>query len=523
MKTQQATISKICPLVLGNVVRRERLFTLLDRKLPTTAFWISGPGGSGKSTFVASYLKEKKSPCLWYQIDAMDGDPATFFYYLGMAAASLMDQTAAPMPLLTPEYLPNLETFVLRYFEMLYQQIHPDSWLIFDNFQDAPEKSSLPQILASAMKQLPGNITIAIVSRTDPPPIMARFIANRTMKPIGWNQVTFSPMEFAAFLDFSGNRIDKEESKRLYQITQGWIAGVILWLIHSKNQTTTNTFPTDHTPENIFDYFAAEILEKTAPPIRSFLLQTSLLPHMTVDIANQLTDMDAEDILENLNRKNFFIEKRQLPTASYQYHPLFREFLQITAARVYPPSSLQETRCRAAGILAREGWEEDAIDLYCKAEAHEPMAAIILRLAPALIAQGRYTILSAWIESLPEKYTKKNPWLLFWQGLAQTAINPPESQVLCTMAFELFTENRDFMGQVLSWSTIVELFFLLRGGFSDLDRWIKEGEQLAQLVPTKDDTPDLAGRFASSMLMALLLRNQGHRDIEKWQSGVNHY
>lgn len=518
MNIQQATISKISPLVLGNVVRRERLFALLDSKLPTTAFWISGPGGSGKSTFVASYLEETKMPCLWYQIDAMDGDPATFFYYLGLAAARLMDPAASPMPLLTPEYLPNLETFVLRYFELLYQRIPPDSWLIFDNFQDVPEKSSLPQILASAIKQLSGTVAIAIVSRTDPPPTMARFIANRTMKPIGGNQLTFSPKEFATFVEFTGNRINKEESKRLYQITKGWIAGVILWLMHSENETTTNTFPADNALENIFDYFAAEILEKTAPPIRSFLLQTALLPHMTADIASQLTDMEAEDILENLNRKNFFIEKRRLPATSYQYHPLFREFLQITAARIYPPSSLQETCCRAAGILAGEGWEEDAIDIYRKAGAHEQMAAIILNLAPGLIAQGRYGTLSSWIESLPAKYTETTPWLLFWKGLAQMTTNPPSSQAFCTRAFKLFRKNHDRMGQVLSWSTNIELFFMLRGGFSDLDRWISEGEQLGALLPENDDNPVLSGRFASSMLMALLLRNQGHRDIKKWQS-----
>ncbi len=518
METQQATISKISPLEIGKVIRRERLFTLLDRKPPTTSYWVSGPGGSGKSTFVASYLKENKIPCLWYQIDARDGDPATFFYYLGLAAAPLMEPTAAPMPLLTPEYLPDLETFILRYFEKLFQQIRPDSWLIFDNFQDGPEESPLSQILASAINQLSGTGAIAIVSRSDPPPIVARFIANRTMKHIGWNQITFSPQEVTDFIGFSGNRVDKEVSKRLYKLTKGWIAGIILWLMHSDDEANPGKLPTDHAPENIFDYFAAELLEKTAPTTRSFLLQTALLPHMTADIAHQLTDMEAEDILESLNRKNYFIEKRRVPAASYQYHPLFREFLQITAARVYSSSALKERHCRAAEILAQQGWGEDAIDLYCKAEAHEPMAAIIVNLAPALIAQGRYAVLSSWIESLPEKYGAKDPWLLFWHGLAKMTTNPPTSLDYCTRAFDLFRKNNDLTGQVLSWSTNIELFFMLRGGFSDLDRWIMEGEQLGKLLPEKNDAPNLSGRFASSMLMALLLRNQGHPDLEKWQN-----
>ena len=96
MGLPQASISKISPLMLGEVVPRERLFALLDQKPPTNAFWICGPGGSGKTTLVASYLKERKIPCLWYQVDAMDGDPATFFYYLGQAAASLMEPAHPP-------------------------------------------------------------------------------------------------------------------------------------------------------------------------------------------------------------------------------------------------------------------------------------------------------------------------------------------------------------------------------------------------------------------------------------------
>ncbi len=518
MSLPQASISKISPLILGETVRRERLFALLDRKLPTRAFWVSGPGGSGKTTLVASYLEERKTHCLWYQVDAMDSDPATFFYYLGQAASSLMDHPHPPMPLLTPEYLPNLKTFILRYFEKLYQRIRPDSWLIFDNFQDAPEESPLLQILTAAVKQLPAHIVLTIVSRSVPPPAMSRFIANRTMKPIGGSQMRFSPEEFSAFLDFNGNRIAEEESKQLYQITEGWIAGAILWILHCENQAPAGTFPAGRTPENIFDYFATEILTKVAPPIRSFLLQTSLLPYMTADMARELTDMQAEEILETLNRKNFFVEKRQLSATSYQYHPLFCEFLQITATRDYPSSTLQEMYLHAAEILYRHGCQEEAIDLYYKANAYTPMAAIIVEVAPALIAQGRFTTLSSWIDALPVQDTEKNPWLLFWHGLAQMACNPPASQALCTRAFELFATNHDMPGQILSWSTIVEMFFMLRSGFTDLDRWIKQGERLGELLSKDNYPPDLAGRFASGMLMALLLRDQGHPDLKQYQN-----
>ena len=95
---------------------------------------------------------------------------------------------------------------------------------------------------------------------------------------------------------------------------------------------------------------------------------------MTANMAGDLTDLPAEEILENLIRKNFFVEKRR-GAASYQYHPLFREFLQITAERTYPASFLQELYLRAARILEKQGYAEEAIELYHKTGAHDKMAA----------------------------------------------------------------------------------------------------------------------------------------------------
>ena len=64
------------------------------------------------------------------------------------------------MPLLTPEHYPNIEVFILRYFDSLYQRIKPDSWLVFDNFQDAPQDSVFLQILAAAVEKLPAHIRL---------------------------------------------------------------------------------------------------------------------------------------------------------------------------------------------------------------------------------------------------------------------------------------------------------------------------------------------------------------------------
>lgn len=214
-------------------------------------------------------------PYLWYQVDAIDQIPADFFHYLSFAAVPLLKPAVSPLPFLKAEFaecLTHLETFALHYFETLYRQIRSGSWLIFDNFQDAPKESSLLQILVSAIKQLPKGIVIAIISRNGPPPVFPRFIANRTMKTIGRNQIKFSSDEFDTFFAVTGRRIDKTSSSQLYQATNGWIAGAILWLLDAESDSFAGTFSIENAPQNIFDYFSSEILEKTNSQTQNFPL-----------------------------------------------------------------------------------------------------------------------------------------------------------------------------------------------------------------------------------------------------------
>jgi ATP/maltotriose-dependent transcriptional regulator MalT len=517
MYSSNRAINKISPVSIGKVVERDRLFALLNKEPPTTSFWISGPGGVGKTTLIASFLQREKKTCLWYQVDGLDTDPATFFYYLGQAVTSLTVTAESPLPLLTPEYLPSLDAFILSYFEALFERIPPDTWLVIDNFQDAPNGSLLSKIVSIAIKQAPPRNGVVILSRNGPPPIMTRFLANRTMRHITGDALAFTYEEFSAFLALSGYRVSEEEAATLHSLTQGWISGVILFLLHRINEPKILAVPSNRAPENIFSYFAGEILEKATPEINAFLLKTAFLPHMTSHNASKLTGQDAGYMFEKLFKMNCFIEKRFLPAASYQYHPLFRAFLLNRAEELFDADTLVAIRCQSAAILEKNGMVEDAAELYQKARAHQHLETMILSQAQNLINQGRHAVLLSWIESLPKEQAENNPSLLFWKSAVLLATNPLESNQYCSRAFDLFLKKNDLPGQILSWSTAVNIQVMLRHNFHGLEKWITLGERLSGLL-AENAPPDMVGRFASSMLMALLIFNQSHRDLPRWQS-----
>jgi hypothetical protein len=115
VKLRQTPISKFTKPRLPTIYARTRLFRLLDRQRNVFIIRVNGPLSSGKTTRVASYRDSRKFPCLRYQVAEGGADISTSFY-LGRRRKNAVPRKAHIPPLLTPEYLFYVSTFVLRGF-----------------------------------------------------------------------------------------------------------------------------------------------------------------------------------------------------------------------------------------------------------------------------------------------------------------------------------------------------------------------------------------------------------------------
>ena len=521
------TIAKITRPVVRNVVQRKRLFALLNGVGDRQTIWITSPPGSGKTTLVASWLDDRKLPDIWYQVDAGDSDISTFFYYMGLAAGKAAPRYKDSLPFLTSEYLHGIPAFSRRFFEKLCERLAPYASrslrkqgmpgfaVVLDNFQDA-DHPAFHEMLSHGLEAIPPGIVVIVASRKGPPPPFARLRANGRMSVLAWDEVRFTAEESQDLLRIKKRGgLSRKLVGKLHEKAEGWAAGLVLLSESTDENIYKADLPTK-TPQHLFDYFAAEIFKDTDNETREFLLKTSFLPSVTIEMAEQLTGIThASQILLRLSQEHYFTDAGKGVNPFFRYHPLFIEFLQSRARDEFKELELLDILGKAAFLLADEGRMEDSARLFLEIQDWEGFIRLILSNALNFIAQGRHKTLEEWILAIPEEKRKNTPWLLYWLGVCRMPFNPRESRRLFEKAFGLFAAGQDHKGMFLAWANIVDTFIYEYGDFPPLDHWLDVIDKLLADHPAFPD-PDVEVRVISSIQKAMSWRQPNHKDLPMW-------
>jgi LuxR family maltose regulon positive regulatory protein len=521
---KQISIAKITRPRLQKVLPRKRLFDLLDKGLLTPVTWVTSPAGSGKTTLIASWLDAKKLPCLWYQVDQGDADIASFFYYMGLATQKAAPRYRKPLPFLTPEYLLGILTFTRNYFENLYVRLKPRITphpplskgdrggfvIVFDNYQEAPEQSQLHAVVNNALSLIPEEIKVFVLSRREPPPAFTRLRANGSMMLVGWNELRFTLQETKQIIELKGNWEPTHHAvEELHAKTEGWAAVLVLLLEQARQGAVGPELAgrfSELSQGAVFDYFAGEIFEKLESETRDFLLMTSFLPTMSVKTAEKMTDQNnAGRILSILNRNNFFTAEHPTSEPTYQYHPLFRDYLMTQMKASVNPDRLLSVQRRAAAVLEESGQIEDAIELYLQTLDWNSAIRMILGHAQTMLIQGRNKTLKEWLINIPQEIRESNPWLLYWSGMCRMGYDLAGARIELEKAFKRFMDMNDHLGMALSWSLIILVIQTEFNNFFPLDEWIAiYFENIEKVIPALPIA--VQARAMSSIGMALFLR-----------------
>jgi LuxR family transcriptional regulator, maltose regulon positive regulatory protein len=501
-----------------DVYLRHRLFKRLDHMRHFPVIWVSAPAGSGKTTLVSSYIENRNIPCLWYQLDRADTDLATFFYYLREAVKKAFPRRRLSLPLLSPEYLQGVPTFVLRYFERLYAFLGTPFILIFDNFQDVPLDATLKEAIYRALSIIPEGTSVIIISRNEFPAFLSKLKANRSVGLLEWEDIRLTEEESRGIVRRSvGIPPTKKIIRRLYELSDGWAAGLLLLFEGCRKGTPIPEFAGKQIFDEVFEYFASEIFKHLDANSQEFFLTTAFFPKITVRMAEQLTGNPAAgNLLSAMNRNNFFIIRHAGAKAIYEYHPLCKHFLRSRAREVYSPEKLFSIRQNAAVILEKAGMTEAAIILLKDIADWEAMAEIIASHASDMLNQGRHHTLHVWLKSLPGEVMKKNRWLVFWEGMSLLPGDPVLAEPVFKNAFALFQASYDTVGSMMAASGIINSIINQYNDLSVLDSWY---EILKDLALKTDEFPDekTEALIIASLLAAGVLREKSAYELHGWE------
>ena len=482
MSQHKGTLSKLSRPRLSTVFDRRRLFHRIDESLEYSVIWICGAPGSGKTTLAASYIECKNLPSIWYQMDRADGEAASFFHYMTLAVSTVSGTASGSLPRIAMESLPHLPDFSLTYFRELFNRLKSPFFIVLDNYHEVPADSVMHELIKSGLEQIPDGINILILSRTPPPPAMARLIVNKGMMTIEPQELALTEQESMGIATLTDKWKPWPESvAKLHRFTQGWIAGLVLMLEYAEPEEATPISDKGPAMALFFDYFAGEVFNKMEPAVQQFLLKISCMTAFSPETAATITGFKgAGKTLAEMSQKNYFTLKTVQKSTFYQFHPLFKRFLRKKAEASLEPERLKAIFQIAADLCVSQGQLEDGFRLYTKIENRAGQARLIREHAAPLMAQGRVGVITRWLDALPDDLFQSDPWLLYIYGQCMLPFDTTKSRTALIQAYHQFKMENNYAAMALAVCVVVDTIITEWGDYKQLDPWIEVLDDVVQ-------------------------------------------
>lgn len=499
--------TKILPPDYDHVFERKNLYEIIKQRQTSKVIWINGEPGSGKTTFIANYLKKQQEPFIWYRADANEKNFEDFFYFLTLAAEKNYPRKKLKLPVFTSEYANDLESFVRVFFRQLFASLTNESTIVLDNCQELEKNVFFTQMLQIVLNELPQGLQLICISRNRPNNGLRRLYLNNELFEISNFELKFNDLESQAFLRWLNPQLDDRQIHLVQSKTQGWAAGMVLMA----EQFDKADFVDDlDASKNIFDYLVSEIISQLPKKLHEFLVSNALFSQLSVEMGIALTGFrEAKPYLDKLVAKNFFIERTAGPNPSFRYHPLFRNLLLTQADDLFSKKDWRKLQNKAAIILVQQGRYTEALELYKQIQDWPFLRDLLLQKADQLIKSGRHQTVSQLMEALPNDYLSKDEWLCYWYAVALKAIDPTLAEEYLEKCYQQFIINNDVKGIYSAWQAAVESIVISWDDFSRLRIWMVRFDEIRSNY-SNCPSIELKVRFYATAVQALTFYNPNH-------------
>ncbi|MGB4596001.1 MAG: LuxR C-terminal-related transcriptional regulator [Anaerolineaceae bacterium] len=297
---------------------------------------VSSPPGYGKTTLVADWAQNCKTPVAWLSLDAYDNDLLIFNRYLKQHFEKTFlftnhSQFNLPLEDNSKDNYPTL----LAAFINNFSESTTDFTLILDDYHIIKNQQIHDSIIY-LLDHFPAHLRLIIITRSDPPFPLARLRANHRITELRAADLAFSLHETNQFLNqIRQLSLSDRTVAQFYERTEGWITGLQLASLTNidaklmEKQDLTISYNANLTLE----YIVEEVIKQQPVKIQNFLLRTSILTDLNGSLCDYVLEpyepaSNSRELLNELFHSNLFLNTLDPEENWYRYHPLF-----VTALR----------------------------------------------------------------------------------------------------------------------------------------------------------------------------------------------
>jgi LuxR family maltose regulon positive regulatory protein len=292
---------------------------------------VSAPAGYGKTATLAAWAASVEEPLAWLSCDATDVEPTRFMTCLLSALEHTWPGVADDAFVLLDRDGSAVDDAAVAVGNELGAVGARGAVVVDDLHMAAPQRTVLTAFLGA----LPAGVRFVAGTRSDPPLSLTRWRLRGDLVELRRDDLRFGPAEVAEFLRLRDVSLATADRAHLYELTEGWPAGVQLATIALQTGAERDDFLTafTRTDRSVSDFLMTEVLTNLSPEIVEFLLATSVFETFDAELGAAVTGAeDAALMLERLEADNLFLVPVAPHSRWYRYHRLFSAFLQARLA-----------------------------------------------------------------------------------------------------------------------------------------------------------------------------------------------
>ena len=397
------------PPARASFVERPRLLERLDGLLEHRVTLVSAPPGFGKTTLAAQWLDRRRPPCAWLSVDPFDSDLEHFIRYLVAAVEGAsthrLPETAALLA--SRARPPSRHRVEVLASEMA--RLDSPLVLVLEDFH-AAQSEGVQQLVERLIATMPDPLHLLVLTRRDPPWPLGSWRARGWLVELRAHDLRFSVAEARSFF-MAGRPVSLSDPtvERLQERAEGWVAALRLMKLSLRDSTDPEERAREYSgrEQAVADFLVDEVLAAQPPEVRELLAATAPLPRFCAALCDHVLGKPpsapaAQELLARLERNNLFLVPLGTDGKWYRYHHLFRDMLLDHLPELSSPAHRRRVARRAGEWFGREGWVEEALQLWVDAGELDAAADLVGENLQAVIDQdlSRH-VLRRWLEMFP--------------------------------------------------------------------------------------------------------------------------